>query len=130
MSFPLYAVAAAAFLTLLTKIPVFIAQMKEGRYDNRHPRDQQARLSGWGRRALAAHQNAFEAFPMFAAGVLIATITGASPEWATALAATFLAARVVFTGLYIADISTARSLAWGVGFFSSIGLMLLKPLAG
>ncbi|WP_335598963.1 MAPEG family protein, partial [Halopseudomonas sp.] len=40
-------------------------------YDNAHPRAQQAALTGWGARALASHQNMIEAFPLFAAGVLV-----------------------------------------------------------
>ena len=33
-----------------------MAQLPEG-YDDKNPRDQQARLSGWGKRALPAHAN-------------------------------------------------------------------------
>lgn len=51
--------------------PVARAMAEEGggRYDNHHPRAQQARLTGFGARALAAHLNSIEAFPLFAAGV-------------------------------------------------------------
>ena len=64
-------------MILVTKAPVALAQSKEGRgYDNRNPRVQQSRLTGFGARALAAHQNMIEAFPVFAAGVLVVLATG------------------------------------------------------
>ena len=41
-----------------------------GGYDNHHPRDQQTRLDGKGRRALAAHLNGLEVLPVFGIAVL------------------------------------------------------------
>ena len=131
MPFPLYAVFAAAVLTLLTKVPVFVAMAREGRgYDNNHPRDQQARLVGWGRRALAAHMNAFEAFPLFAAGAIAAVVSGADPTWAARLCIGFLALRVLYTALYIADIAALRSVSWFGATACSFTLMILKAIAG
>lgn len=50
----------AMVLPIVAKIPVAIAMNNAGGYDNNHPRAQQAKLTGFGARALAAHQNAFE----------------------------------------------------------------------
>jgi uncharacterized MAPEG superfamily protein len=126
MSVPFLCVLAALILTLATKLPVAVAMARQrGGYDNRHPRDQQATLTGWGRRALAAHQNAFEAFPPFAAAVLIAHAGGADPLWSARLAVAFVVLRLVYTGLYLADLSSLRSLTWTAGFAATVALMTL-----
>ncbi|MFO7764397.1 MAG: MAPEG family protein [Wenzhouxiangellaceae bacterium] len=115
----------SALMVLLTKVPVAMAMAGDGGYDNRHPRAQQARLTGFGARALAAHQNMLEAFPIFAAGLLLALWAEADPFWTTVLALAFVAARVVYTLLYLGDYPALRSMVWGVGFFASLGLMIL-----
>jgi uncharacterized MAPEG superfamily protein len=125
----LFCLFIAFVITILTKAPVAAAQYRTGGYDNRKPRDQQARLEGWGARALAAHLNAFEAFPAFAAAVLVAHVAGADPSHSLILAVVFLFARVLYTFCYIADLHVLRSLIWGIGFAATGGLFLL-PLAG
>lgn len=126
MTIPIICLVLSALMILVTKAPVALAQAKEGRgYDNRNPRAQQARLSGFGARALAAHQNMIEAFPVFAAGLLLALVAGAHGQWVGILSLAFVAARVVYSICYWADIHVLRSLAWGAGFGASIGLMVL-----
>jgi uncharacterized MAPEG superfamily protein len=108
------------------KVPLGMAMAKEGRgYDNKDPRAQQARLEGWGRRANSAHLNAFEAFPPFAAGVLLCHMTHTNPTWTTALAVTHTVARLIYPMLYITGIDKLRSLVWATGFFASLGLLLM-----
>ena len=46
----------AMLLPYLAKMPVAVAMAKLGGYDNAHPRAQQAKLTGFGARALAGHQ--------------------------------------------------------------------------
>ena len=126
MNVPFLCVALAFILLYLTKIPVAVAMGRsKGGYDNRHPRDQQAALQGWGRRALGAHQNAFEAFAPFAAAVIIAHLAGADPLWSARLALIFIAARLLYTVLYIADRASLRSSVWMIGTLSTAGLFLL-----
>ncbi|MDT8439203.1 MAG: MAPEG family protein [Wenzhouxiangellaceae bacterium] len=126
MSIPLLCLLFAALMVLITKVPVAMAQAREsGGYDNRHPRAQQARLEGFGARALAAHQNMIEAFPMFAAGLLAALWAGAEMQWVTGLAVVFIAARIAYTVFYLGNFHVLRSFSWGLGFFASIGLMVL-----
>lgn len=126
MSVPFLCVLAALILTLATKLPVAVAMARQrGGYDNRHPRDQQAALTGWGRRAVSAHQNAFEAFAPFAAAVLIADAAGGDPLWSARLAVSFLVLRLAYTALYLADLATLRSLAWSAGFAATVALMAL-----
>jgi len=110
----------------LSKAPVAKAQNDTGGYDNHHPRAQQSTLTGWGARALAAHHNHLEAFPLFAAGVLVAERVSTSPA-ISLLAVLVVIARVVYTALYIANISTLRSIVWGVGYLSCLAL-LAAPL--
>ena len=125
MNIPFLCVGLAFLMLFLTKIPVAVAMRREGRYDNHNPRDQQARLQGWGRRALCAHQNAFEAFAPFAAAVLVAHVSGADPVWSARLALTFIAARVVYTYLYIVDLASLRSTVWMIATLCSAGLLYL-----
>ena len=126
MNIPFLCVALAFLLLYLTKIPVAVAMGRsKGGYDNRHPRDQQAALLGWGRRAVAAHQNAFEAFAPFAAAVLAAHAAGADPIWSARLAILFVIARVVYTGLYLADWASLRSTIWMIGVLCTAGLFYL-----
>jgi len=97
-------------------------QSSEG-YNNNNPRDQQEALDGWGKRALAAHQNQIESFPLFAAGILVATVSGVTSSVVTYLAIAFIVARVVYLYCYLKNIATVRSLVWCVGLFSSLALL-------
>ena len=65
----------AALLPFIAKGPVAYAMNKLGGYNNNHPREQQSNLTGFGARALAAHQNAFESLMIFAPAVLLAIAT-------------------------------------------------------
>ena len=91
-------------------------------YDNSRPRVWMEAQEGWRQRALWAQTNAWEAFAPFAAAVLIAHYVDASQTAVDWLAGTFVAARTLHGVFYIADKSTSRSVAWGVGFISVVGL--------
>ena len=75
MSIPFWCVFISALLIYVARMPVAKAMKEQGGYDNHLPRQQQAQLTGFGARALAAHQNSFEAFILFAVGVLMAHTT-------------------------------------------------------
>jgi uncharacterized MAPEG superfamily protein len=94
------------------------------RYDNRNPREWLAQQSGFRSRANAAQLNGFEAFPLFAAAVIIAHLTGAPQTRVDMLAMVFIAARLAYLGLYLADKATLRSLAWFVGFGSALAIFV------
>lgn len=132
MSVPFTCLAILIVLVIATKLPVAVAMKKQGkgRYDNRTPRSQQAALTGWGARALGAHQNTFEALIIFTPAVLIATVAGgeAATETAATLAMVHIGARILYPVLYIADVHVVRSLVWGVGFISAVWMAFL-PLA-
>jgi len=82
------------------------------RFDNHHPRDYLDALSGWRRRAHAAQLNSFEAFPLFASAVVINHLVAGANATANLLALAFVALRILFGVLYIADLATLRSLVW------------------
>ena len=91
-------------------------------FDNNHPRDWANSLVGYRRRAYSAHQNAYEAFPFFAAAVLAAGATGTAQGLVNLLALVFIAARVGYTAAYLADLATARSVLWAIGWFVTIAI--------
>lgn len=125
MTTPLFCVLIAFLFNYLSKIPLAMAMAKEGKgYDNKTPREQQARLQGWGRRAWAAHYNSFEVTPLFAACVFVGHLTQGNAFWSTILAVTFLVSRVVYTYLYLANRDALRSLVWFIGILSSFGIAL------
>ena len=102
-----------------------VAYAKAGGGDNHNPRDTVASLTGTRRRAYAAHENAFESFPFFAAAVLTATTLGASISTVNILAVLFIVARVVHAALYINDLATARSLVFTVGLLLNVAIFVL-----
>jgi uncharacterized MAPEG superfamily protein len=129
MTVPFTCVAIAFVLIYVPRIFVAIAQTRQPEgMDNKNPRDQQARLTGWGRRANAAHANTFEAFAPFAAAVLVAHAANADPHWSSILALTFVGARVIYPVLYIANIDKLRTVVWSVGLFATAGLFVVAWL--
>lgn len=93
--------------------------------DNHRPREDYERLSPRQRRAYAAHQNAYENFPFFAAAVIVAVTQGASIDAINRLAIVYVAIRIVHGLLYIGDYATARSTAYALGLFVNIAIFVL-----
>jgi uncharacterized MAPEG superfamily protein len=116
----------AALLPYLTKIPVAIAMNKLGGYDNANPREQQARLKGFGARALAAHQNAFESLIIFGISIAVALATGSTGDIIVNLAITHIVARIVYSIMYYLDKNIMRSLSWAVGITCSFAIIWLS----
>lgn len=130
MSIPFWCVFISAVMIYLAKLPLGKAQAADsGGYDNSNPRAQQARLTGFGARALAAHQNGFEVFPLFAAGVLMAHASQANGVLVDALAITFVVSRALYLVCYWVDLNWQRSLIWAVGLLCCLALMLMPVLA-
>jgi len=116
----------AALMIMITRLPVTLAMAKsEGGYNNKCPRDQQAQLDGFGRRAVGAHTNSIEAFPLFATGVILALMFQAPINMVENLSLAFVAARCVYTFAFWMNIDLLRSTAWAAGFVSSLWLMWL-----
>lgn len=125
MTIPFLCVLCAFLLNYLTKIPLMIAMGREGKgYDNKTPREQQMRLTGWGKRALAAHQNSFEVTPLFAACVFVGHLSQGNAQLSSILAVTFVLSRILYTILYLADLDKIRSLVWALGILCSFLISL------
>ncbi len=104
---------------------VFVMIAKRNSRNNHTPRDEAATLTGAQRRAYAAHLNAYENFPFFAAAVIIAVTQGASIATVNMLAMIYVVLRIAHGVLYIADQSTARSLVFLAGFAINIAIFVL-----
>ena len=125
MTIAFWCVLVAAFMLYIV---IGIAKSTHG-YDNRNPREWEAKLSGRRSRAHAAHLNSFEAFPFFAAGVIVATITKASPPVVDAIAISFIVARTGYLWCYLSDWASQRSLVWFAGFGLSTALFIVGAFA-
>lgn len=116
----------AALMILITKVPVALAMARlDKHYDNKTPRQQQSRLQGFGQRALGAHQNAIEAFPLFAAGLAVALWAQADSHTINLLALIFVVARLAYTVCYWVDWDKLRSIVWFVALVCCYWLMAL-----
>jgi uncharacterized MAPEG superfamily protein len=122
MTFAYYCVVFAMFLPIIW---VGVAKVNGSGYDNDKPRVWLAHLDGIGQRANWAQQNAYEAFPPFAAGVIIAHLTNSPQMIVDVLAGAFLLIRVGHGVFYILDKSTLRSFAWLAGFGCTVALYLV-----
>ncbi len=98
---------------------------REGGFDNNNPRSWLARQSDWRARANAAQANSFEAFPFFAAAVIIAHQLGASQAPLDALSFLFVVLRLIYIMMYVGDAATIRSLVWVLALAANVGIMFL-----
>lgn len=124
MYFAYWMVLAAAFLPYAAT-----AYAKRGSADNHTPRLYAETLTGARRRADWAQRNHFEAFPTFAAGVIIASIAGAPHMTIDWLAGIFVALRVIYTFAYITDRATLRSILFMLGSVCVLGLFVAAGFA-
>ena len=128
MTLAYWMILAAAFLPYTATLYSKLAGGGGKTYDNSAPRAQAETLPPQRKRAHWAQLNGFEAFPAFAAGVIVAHLAGATQSCIDALAVAFVVLRVIYTFLYIHDKPTARSLVWFAGFLCVVGLFLAAPL--
>ncbi|MCA3070847.1 MAG: MAPEG family protein [Rhodocyclaceae bacterium] len=124
MTLAYWMILACAMLPYLT---VAVAKYRPD-YDNASPRAQLAAAEGARLRAYWAHLNHFEAFPPFAAAVIIAHLAQARQDWVDILAVAFVVLRVLYAVLYVADRPTARSLVWSAAFFCMVGLFVAAAI--
>ena len=101
-----------------------------GGYNNHEPREQQTRLDGLGRRALAAHLNGLEAIPVFGLGVLAALQRSVDTRWVAALCVLFVAARVLYVLAYLRDRATLRSMMFLLGAMACLVLICFAAFSG
>lgn len=117
-----YCVFIAAFLPYIFTV---LAKWSAN-FNNRRPREYLDKIEGWRKRAHWVQVNSFEAFPAFAAAVIIACLQ--APHSITTinlLAEIFIIARLAYGICYIADWASFRSLVWFVGLSCVLGLFLI-----
>jgi uncharacterized MAPEG superfamily protein len=124
MSVALWSVLFAGLLPILT---VGFAKSMGGRYDNNDPRKTATGYEGMAKRAYAAHQNGYEAFPLFAVAVLVAELKGGPRGLVDGLAIAHIALRIGYIGAYMTDKAALRSSFWALALFAAIGIFI-SPL--
>jgi uncharacterized MAPEG superfamily protein len=103
---------------------VTVLYKTRGDFDNQHPRQWATTLSGWRARAHAAQQNSFEAFPFFAAAVLIAHALHAPQATVDTWSLIFVGARIAYQAAYLANWATLRSIIWVTGMICIVTIFL------
>jgi uncharacterized MAPEG superfamily protein len=123
-----WCVFGTVVLYLLTIVPIKWVGFRS--YDNAKPRDPAFYDAPLRARALGAHQNGIEAFPFFAAAVLLAEFRAAPQNLINELAVLFLIVRVAYVFTYIGGRPRLRSILWNVGFVINVGIFFLPMLRG
>ena len=116
MTVALWCILIALFLPPLCALIAKVSSGRFGMRDNHDPRAFLDTLSGLPRRAHAAQQNSYEAFPAFAAAVLVADIVGnAEQVTQDVLGVMYITSRLLYILCYLADWAALRSLVWLAG---------------
>ena len=127
MTLLLLCVLVAALMPIacagIAKSRGFGKKRRDGGFDNNHPREWLARLTGWQARANAAQANSFEALPFFIGAVAIALAAGADAQRLSLLALAWVLLRAAFVALYLADKANARSLVWTAAVAVNIAIL-------
>jgi uncharacterized MAPEG superfamily protein len=123
MHFAYWMLLAAAMLPYVTIY--LVKRTGNRRFDNRRPRAWLEEATGWQQRGDWAHRNHFESFPVFAAAVFVAETTQAPQGRIDLLAGIYLAVRIVYTALYLANLATLRSIVWSLGLVVTIWIFVL-----
>ena len=121
-----WCIFATVMLYLLTIAPVKWIGFRS--YNNSKPRDPAFYDDPLRARALGAHQNGIEAFPFFAAAVLLAEFRAAPQNLINELAVLFLIVRVAYVFTYLGDRPRLRSILWTIGFAINIAIFFLPML--
>lgn len=112
--------AAAIFPYVFT----LMAKLGGRRYNNFSPRDFLEKQEGYRKRAHWVQLNSFEAFPAFAAAVIIAHQTGVAQSTIDYLAIAFIILRVIYGIAYLTNKAQLRSLVWLLGIGCVVALFI------
>ena len=77
-------------------------------------------------RANAAQHNSFEAFPFFAASVILATLAGVDGPRVDQLSVVFIVARWLYVFFYVTDRPIWRTVCWTVAYVCVVSLMAIS----
>ncbi|CAA0114685.1 Uncharacterised protein [BD1-7 clade bacterium] len=83
-----------------------------GEVDNKHPRGQNAQLTGAGARACSAQNNSWEALALYTAALFALYSTQVPVADYALWCWVYLGLRVAYTGLYLANLDILRSVVW------------------
>ena len=118
-----YCIFGAVALYLLSIVPIKWLGFRQ--YDNSKPRDGAFYQDAIRARALGAHQNGIEAFPFFAAAVLLAEFREAPQNLINELAVLFLIVRIAYVLTYIGNRPRLRSILWNLGMIINVAIFFL-----
>ena len=118
-----WCVFGTLMLALLSIAPIKWIGYRQ--FDNARPRDAAFYQDAIRARALGAHQNGIEAFPFFAAAVLLAEFRAAPQYLINELAMLFLIVRIAYVLTYVGNRPRLRSILWSIGFTINIVIFFL-----
>ena len=128
-TFAHWCILVAALLPMvcagIAKYGMFGKSIKQGGYDNNHPRAWLARQTDWRARANAAQANTFEALPFFFAAVIIAHQLQARQAVLDILAFTFIVLRMAYIMMYVADMAKTRTGIWVTALVVNVAIFFL-----
>ena len=130
MTIALWCVLAAMFIPLGCSLTAKMSGSGFPAANNHNPREFLETLTGFRKRAHWAQQNSFEAFPPFAAAVIIAHLAHAAQTWVDGFAVGFVAMRILYAVFYVTDKASARSAAWMGALACVVGLFVVAARAG
>ena len=124
MTIAYWCVLAAAIIPYIWAIT---AKASKPGFNNNKPRIFLNELKGWGQRANWAQANSFEAFPAFAAAIIIGSVvSNVEQNTLDALALLFVTCRLLHGIFYITDKATLRSIDWFIGISSWVSIFVLS----
>jgi uncharacterized MAPEG superfamily protein len=111
---------AAVILTILSILPAKLDG--RGAYDNANPRDPNFYTPGVRARSQGAHLNGYEAFPFFAAAVILAEMRSVPQATVNDLAVAFIVIRIAYVLMYLGNRPSLRSTVWWIGFLCNLAI--------
>ena len=100
-----------------------------GKFDNNHPRQQQAQLTGLAARVYGAQQNAWEALVFYAVACMLAFFSSIDLYSLSYAAILFLLCRLLHPIFYMLNQATFRSLVFFVGWLANLYIIVKSFLA-
>src|SRR3569833_2851265 len=117
---------ASVMLYLLPIVPVKWGNAKQ--FDNARPRNPAFYQEGIRARAFGAHQNGIEAYPFFAAAVLLAEFRSAPQNLVNELSVLFVIVRAAYVLTYVGDRPSLRSILWTLGILLATDIFYLPMI--
>lgn len=97
-------------------------------FDNQHPRQQQAKLTGMAARVVAAQQNAWEALIFYTAACVLAYVSGVYLDTLAYPATLFLLSRLLHPVFYALNMDKLRSLVFMLGLLATLYILIVSMI--